>query len=397
NAEVLRKKPKIPSRQFQIDSIVRWRDHTLSGAPPETLELDQLPRDRDVLASALIRLAAARTAYARKLHFHDAASWTYFGSYWTRAEVDSLLKRVERSADLYKRYQRMEKPAVTPPQFTIEESTRILLDATAPLGPDYTRELAALLDPANGRMDILPGPHRRSGGFSEGAPGVDSVFYSAGFTGSYNDVRVLMHESTHAIQRQLMNAAHVPVAYRSGPNFLAEGLAIFNELVLADYMASHATDPEMRQFYLRQFLDGKGMIAFVVAPEAELEERVYDGVAAGTIRTAADLDRLTESVYSKFSINPDPQRWMSIRLMYEDPFYDINYVYGGIVGLRLYAMYRRDAAAFAPKYVAMMRNGYTAPPNALLRKFFGFDLNDPLEPVFALLRERIHSTGDEER
>jgi len=32
-------------------------------------------------------------------------------------------------------------------------------------------------------------------------------------------------------------------------------------------------------FYLEQFLDVKGMAAFYVAPEAELEEAVYDGVA----------------------------------------------------------------------------------------------------------------------
>ncbi|HJT16072.1 MAG TPA: hypothetical protein VJ853_01720, partial [Thermoanaerobaculia bacterium] len=187
--------------------------------------------------------------------------------------------------------------------------------------------------------------------------------------------------------RQLMNAAHVPVAYTSGPHFLAEALAIFNELLLADSMAAHASDPAMRRFYLQQFLDGKGMIAFVVAPEAELEEAVYDGAA----HNADDLDRITKQIYSKFTITPDARRWMIVQLMYEDPFYDINYVVGGIVALRMYEMYTRDPAAFAPKYIGLMRNGYTAPPNTLLRRFFGFDLNDPalLEPVVSMLRGRV--------
>ena len=61
------------------------------------------------------------------------------------------------------------------------------------------------IDPANGRMDIVPAEHRRRGGFSQEFIGTDSVFYSAGFAGSYNDLRILAHESTHAVHRQLMN------------------------------------------------------------------------------------------------------------------------------------------------------------------------------------------------
>ena len=119
------------------------------------------------------------------------------------------------------------------------------------------------------------------------------------------------------------------------------------------------------------------MVAFYVAPEAELEEAVYDGVAAGMIRGADDLDALTRRVYQRYTIRPQKERWMAVTLMYEDPFYDLNYVYGGIIALRMYAMYTSDPKAFAPRYVAMMRNGYTAPAASLLKQFFGIDLGDP--------------------
>ncbi len=358
---------------------------------------------RDLYAFTLMRLAAAGTRLAQLRHYEDAASRAYFGRYWSKVEVNDLLEQLTRQADLYKRYQRLRadhikktsgseevnlwdlsvRPAgLQLPRFTIDQASKIMRDALAPLGAEYGEELARLLDPANGRMDIVPGINRKSGGFSKGFIGFDSVFYSAGFAGSYNDVRVLTHESTHAIHRQLMNRNHVLPAYASGPNYLFESFAIFNELLLPDYLDSHETDPIRKQYYLEQFLEGKGMIMFVAAPEAALEQAIYDGVAQGGIKGADEIDALTKGIYSRFSIWPDKHdelknQWMRLSLMYEDPFYYINYVYGGMLALKFYELYTRDSKQFIPRYLALMSNGFDAPPTALLKRFLDIDLNDP--------------------
>ena len=65
------------------------------------------PVERDLYAFALMRLAGTRTRLAQLRHFDDAANEAYFSSYWTRAEVDTLLKQIAQKADLYKRYQRL--------------------------------------------------------------------------------------------------------------------------------------------------------------------------------------------------------------------------------------------------------------------------------------------------
>jgi oligoendopeptidase F len=356
---------------------------------------------RDLYAFTLMRLAAAGTRMAQLRHYEDAASRAYFGRYWSKVEVNDLLEQLTRQADLYKRYQRLRadhvkkisgsedvnlwdlsvRPAgLQLPRFTIDQASQIMRDALAPLGTEYGGELARLLDPTNGRMDIVPGINRKSGGFSRGFIGFDSVFYSAGFTGSYNDVRVLTHESTHAIHRQLMNRNHP--GYASGPNYLFESFAIFNELLLPDYLCRHETDPLRQQYFAEQFLEGKGMIMFVVAPEAALEQAIYEGVAQGSIKGADDLDALTKRIYSEFSIWPKKHdelkyQWMNIPLMYEDPFYDINYIYGGLLALKFYELYTRDPKQFIPRYLALMSNGFDAPPSALLKRFLDIDLNDP--------------------
>jgi oligoendopeptidase F len=443
-ATFMARKPALNKYRFAIDTVRRYRPYTLSlkeeellsattpnnGWPYELYEelrartpsvplsgatdakgradvfkqrYENQAQQRDLYAFALMKLASQRTRLTTLRHFDDAASEIYFNSYLTRTEVDDLVERIAQNSNLYKRYERiradhihrftglsdvnvwdltLHTPGTPAPRFTIEQATEIIRHTLAPLGPDYGRELSALLDPANGRMDIVPGPYRKRGGFSKGFVGTDSVFFSAGFTGSYNDVRVLTHESTHAVHRQLMTSNQVLAAYAEGPHYLFEAFAIFNEFLLPDYLFDHEKDPLLKQFYLEQFLDGKGTIMFVVAPEVAIEHAVYEGVKRGTIKSADDLDRLTKQTYSRYSIWPakhDELRaeWVNIGLMYEDPFYDANYIYGALLALKFYELFKRDPQHFVPSYIALMRNGFDAPPEVLLKQFLNIDLNDP--------------------
>src|SRR5437588_789144 len=395
-----------PNNDWQYDLYAKLRARTpptavLATADQKTREeafkksFASLESQRDFYAFTLMRLASSRTRLAQFHHFADAASEVYFDNYWTKVEVDDLVEQLAQKADLYKRYQRIRAdyikkltgykevnlwdmsvraPGLQRPRYTIDQASQIIRDALAPLGAEFGQELAALLDPANGRMDIVPGEHRKRGGFSKGFMGSDSVFYSGGFSGSYRDVDVLAHEATHAVHRQLMNRNHVLPRYAGGPKYLFETFAIFSELLFADYLYSHETDPLWKQFYLEQFLEGKATDMFDVAPEVVVEHAIYEGVKQGTIKGADDLDALTKRTFSRYSIWPEKHDelkniWMTITLMYEDPFYDINYVYGALLALNFYEMYLRDPERFVPRYIALMKNGFDAPPAALLKRF----------------------------
>ena len=54
-------------------------------------------------------------------------------------------------------------------------------------------------------------------------------------------------------------------------------------------------------------MTSKGLDAFYGAQDALLEQSIYDGVAAGTVRNADDLDGLTLRIDGQFSQFP-PQR-----------------------------------------------------------------------------------------
>lgn len=195
-------------------------------------------------------------------------------------------------------------------------------------------------------------------------------------------MRVLMHESTHAVHRQLMNNHAVRALYADGPHYLFESFAILNELLLADYLLQREADRSRRQYYLEQFLDGKGMALFFIAQDAALEQSIYEEVENGRIENSDDLDALTKQINSRFDIWTSrhaqlKMRWITNRLFYEDPLYDINYVYGSLLALKYYEMLLQTPASFVKNYISLLGNGFNAAPELLLSKFLNIDLHDP--------------------
>ena len=136
---------------------------------------------------------------------------------------------------------------------------------------------------------------------------------------------------------------------------------------------------------------------FVVAPEVAVEHAVYDGVKQGTIKGADELDALTKQIYSRYSIWPEKHdelkaQWMTISLMFEDPFYDANYIYGALLALKYYQLYRRDGDDFMRRYIGLMKNGFDAPPEVLLKRFLNIELNDArlVSDALSVVEEKIN-------
>jgi oligoendopeptidase F len=193
-----------------------------------------------------------------------------------------------------------------------------------------------------------------------------------------------------------MTANGVAPSYAEGPHFLFESFAEFNELVLADFMAEHAATPELQRYYRERWMNIKGLDAFYGAQDALLEQEVYDGVSAGTIRNADDLDRLSLKIDDQFSQFPHStpevrSRWAMVDLMFEDPLYDVNYMYGGLLALKYYQLYSTRREWFVPRYIQLLKNGFNQPPAELLNQFLGIDLSGPalLNDDLDLLNRRL--------
>jgi oligoendopeptidase F len=197
-----------------------------------------------------------------------------------------------------------------------------------------------------------------------------------------------------------MNGNQPRAVYNTGPHFMFESFAIFNELLFLDHLARAAPTAAAKAYYAHKFLDDITFQVYGSARETELEESIYAGVRANTIRTAADLDKLTADVFSRYESFPEPELrvyWASNRLYFTDPFYDVNYLFAGLLALEYLRLYEQSPKDFATHYVAMLQNGFTDAPERLLQTYLQIDLKDEAELVShatELIRRRTATLED---
>jgi len=365
--------------------------------------------ERDAIAFALLQTAEAGNAMAKIRKFPNAPDARYFDLQLDPASTRRLIETLAGKGGLMKRFERIraddvhrlhhiEKPEIwdidlpppSTPRYSLDEARTILHTSLGALGTRYRDRFDALLDPRNGRFDVMSGgtqPRTRAGaGFSLGFPGTTAVLFVGAFNGTYKDLSVIAHEGGHATHRDLMNTHGVRPEYASGPSYLFESFAEFNELLLADSLASHARDAELKRYFREQFLAIKGLGFLFGAEDAALEQAVYDGVLDGSLKGPDDLDALALKSDGRFSgwIAQYPElgsRWAALQLAYEDPLYYVNYLYASLLALNYYQRWKEAPDAFARRYVALLENGFDAPPDDLLRRFLGIDIADETKLV----------------
>ncbi|HXZ81810.1 MAG TPA: M3 family metallopeptidase [Terriglobales bacterium] len=380
--------------------------------------LNGFASQRELLAFALIHTVKAQESLATAQHYSNAPDRKYTSMYLKPQQARNLLQLMAQHGEVAKRFEKIRatdferahhaqahawdlsapEPGLAPPITPLQALPALFHAAFAGLGPEYQAAFDSLLAPGNGRADVIPGgaPNRYAGGFSIGFTGATSILFYGRYDGTFKDLSVIAHEGGHAVHRSLMSQNDVKPIYAMGAHFLFESFAAFNELLLADYLAEHTPNPALQRFYRKQWMSIKGLDTFYGAQDALLEQAIYDGVSRGSVRSADDLDKLSLQIDGNFSdssaTTPELRnRWATLSLMYEDPLYNINYVYGGLLALKYYQLYISDRERFVPRYIALLKNGFDAPPDALLKKFLDVDLFDPalLSDGLRLLNARL--------
>ncbi len=359
----------------------------------------------EILAATLIDITRQKTALARLQGFASAPEKTYLRKLQlSETSVKQMLQQMASHADVLKAYKQllMERAqhttglskihswdAASPSGYTWQalsyaQTKQLILKALAPLGTEYEQNFANLLDPANGRLEIADGPNRVTEFTGIGYFGVPIGLYMKSYDGGLKSTMTLAHEGGHAIHKQLMSNHAVVPSYSSGPNFLFEAYAMFNELLMMDELQKQATTTAGKAYFTKQFLDKLSLEVFTSAQEGVFEQGLYDGVSTDKINTRQDIDSLYAGIMNQYDIYfaNEPQRrseWINKRLVFDDPLYNVNYLYAILVSCKLYNMQHADPKGFAIKYTALLSNGFDAPAEDLLKKYMGFGLdNDAL-------------------
>ncbi len=379
---------------------------------------DSYGQHRNLFAYVLLRELKTYNSLADLRKFANHPEERFFDLYLEPTHVRNVYEQIEAQGALMETYEDLRiariahlsgldtvfawDMSIVPedfvrPRYDIVGASELIKEALAFLGDDYQEKLASLLDPDNGRIDIVSGPKRVPGAFSTGYYGHPHLFFSQKYEGYISDLSALVHESGHAVHYQMVYEGGARPLYARGPTYVTESVAILNELLLKHHLwfTCGEQDLDTRIFFLEKLV-GETMSLFWIAETAVLESALYDSVAAGVLQDAGDLDRLSLSVSRRFSSftdrHPDQYRrlWSMVEHFYEQPVYNVNYVFASVLALRFYQQLTEDPG-FVQSYLALLRHPFDRPAPEILVDAVGADLEDPslLRGAFALMAKRL--------
>ena len=122
-------------------------------------------------------------------------------------------------------------------KFKYDEAVTALLNATIPLGDEYTAVLEKGLT-NDGWVDKYENENKRSGAYSSGCYD-SSPYILLNYNNTLSDARTLAHEAGHSMHTYFTSKYQKPI-YGNYPIFLAEVASTFNEELFNNYLIKKA-------------------------------------------------------------------------------------------------------------------------------------------------------------
>jgi oligoendopeptidase F len=262
-------------------------------------------------------------------------------------------------------------------RYTPEQAMEMTLQAAAPLGPAYVATLKSGFE--NRWVDFIPTTGKRSGAYSTGAYGVHP-YQLQNFTGLYEEVSTLAHESGHSMHTYLSDQKQ-PYITHDYKTFVAEVASTLNENLLLHYMLRQTRDKDTRLFLLGSSLDGLRTTLFRQTLFAEFELKIHERAEQGEPLTGEKLSELYLGLVKDYY--GDAQgvcrvkdlygiEWAYIPHFYYN-FYVFQYATSITASAQIAANMRADAALKKPvtksrdAYLAMLSSGSSKYPIDLLK------------------------------
>jgi oligoendopeptidase F len=282
-------------------------------------------------------------------------------------------------------------------KFPIDQSKQIVLQAVAPLGPEYVSVMKKGFDER--WMDVYPRKGKQSGAHMAGSAYDVHPYVLLNHNDDYESLTTIAHEMGHALHSHLSNT-HQPFVTSQYATFIAEIASTFNEQLLLDYMLKVARNDDERLFYLGSALEDMRATYFRQAMFAEFERNVHKRVDAGEALTGEAMSKTYCEILRRY--HGEAQGVLKVDDGYCDEwqfiphFYYNYYVYQYATSIAASSLFAQRVVGKQPgaldKYLTMLKSGSSDYPYELV-KTAGVDLASP-EPYKAIAA-RMNSIMDE--
>ena len=263
-------------------------------------------------------------------------------------------------------------------KFDIEESKRLTLAASVPLGPHYVELLEQGF--AGNWMHVYPQRGKASGAYMFGTVFDVHPYLLLNHNGDFRDVSTFAHEWGHAVHT-LLSKENNPWETSQYATFTAELASTSNEVLLQEHMLAQDISDSERLFYLGSALEAVRGTFFRQVMFAEFELRIHEIVEAGEALSGEKMTTLYEELLRQYHgsdagvLAIDPLyavEWAFIPHFYRN-FYVFQYA-TSIAGGTMFAerLLAGDESA-RDDYVAVLKAGGSRYAYELL-KDYGVDL-----------------------
>lgn len=333
------------------------------------------------------------------------------------AVVDGMLAVVEEHYELPQRwfarkarllgmdrlgFAHMRAPIGPGPQFPYPAAVRAVTEAFDGFASEAGDLVRAMI--AGGHVDAEPRDSKQPGAFCRSlGPGSPPRILMSYF-GTVEDVVGLGHEFGHALQFDQAGRRQNGLTF-DAPLSLNEVAPSFTELLVQDWLIDNERDPDIRRLLAAKRVDTTIDAIFMSTFLTQFETRAHQARAEGNALTDDRIRQLwIECGRSFYGPAVDlPERWglhwALVPHVTHERFYSYTYAFARLIGLRLYADYRRDPDGFRPRFLDMLGQGSSVGPAEQLA-LLDVDLTDRstwyggIEQFAALLTPLLDTVPD---
>ncbi len=258
-----------------------------------------------------------------------------------------------------------------------EESKEIILTALAGFDKRF-HDIAASFFEKNW-IDAELRPGKRGGAFCMGYSPSSHPYILCNYTDNLRDVMTVAHELGHGIHFEL---ARKQTMLNYSPTLpVAETASVFAEMLVFEHLLKQESDPKVQLGLLCNKIEDSFATIFRQNVLTRFEQLAFEQAAKGRLNPdqLGELWLRANAPYYGDAVNMTEgyeYGWSYISHFINSPFYCYSYVFGNLLVLALYAMYREQGNAFVPRYTALLEMGGSASPTDMLAAL-GVDARDP--------------------
>ncbi len=352
----------------------------------------ELAKHRDTLSFVYDNLVQDHLTMDRLRRYPDPMAQRHLSNEINPDAVNTMMEVTERNYAIGQEYFRLKARLLKLPRleifdqyapvgealpaFSFSQAREVILEAFGAFSPSFHTLADEFF--IKHWIDAETRKGKRGGAFCASPSPNLHPYILCNYTDNLKDVMTVAHELGHGMHGCL-SRKQTYLNYDT-PLTTAETASVFGEMLVFDHLLTRHSDPKVQLALIAGKIEDSCATVFRQNVLTRFEQSVFDKRLSGRLppQTLGDLWLEANGKYYGDAVNmTDGYQWgwSYIPHFIHSRFYCYSYVFGELLVLSLYRMYREQGENFVPKYLALLEAGGSDSPEVLLNAL-GVNIND---------------------